>query len=93
LTKELHRALTHEERAVIRTNIQAIRRLMKDASFNIFVSEDVQVIVATSFKAMTQGDCATIGNLSCSWQDDHVMLSSLACGVVMGVTEGLPCRG
>ena len=53
LTKTLHRAETHEERAVVRQQIQAFRRQMKDASYNAFVSRDVQVVAATSFKAVT----------------------------------------
>ena len=53
LTKELHRVETHEQRALIRKQIQALRRAMKDASFKAFISEEVQVVVATSFKALT----------------------------------------
>jgi len=53
LTKELHRSTTHEEKAVIRQQIQSLRRQMKDASFNIFVSDEVHVVLATSFKAVT----------------------------------------
>lgn len=53
LTKQLHKASTHEEKAVLRQRIQAFRRQMKDASFNIFTLEDVKVVLATSFKAIT----------------------------------------
>ena len=60
LTKALHRAETHEDRAVIRKQIQSIRRQMKDASYNAFISKEVQVVVATAFKALTLINDATI---------------------------------
>lgn len=53
LTKTLHQAGTHEDRAVVRKQIQALRRQVKDASYNAFVSSEVHVVVATSFKAIT----------------------------------------
>jgi superfamily I DNA/RNA helicase len=52
LTRDLHKAPTHEQRAVLRRQIQELRRLMKDSAFNIFASPDVQVVVATAFKAV-----------------------------------------
>jgi superfamily I DNA/RNA helicase len=53
LTKCLNKAQGSDERAVLRQQIQSIRRQMKDASFNVFVSEDVRTVVSTSFKAIT----------------------------------------
>jgi len=53
LTRKLERADSHEARAVLRSQIQDLRRSMKDRAFNIFVSPDVQVVVATAFKAIT----------------------------------------
>ncbi len=51
LSRVLHRSQTHEERAIIRRELQSLRKQMKDASFNSFVSEKVRVVVATAFKA------------------------------------------
>jgi hypothetical protein len=52
LTRDIEKAQTHEERAVLRRQVQELRRLMKDNAFNIFVSPDVKVVVATAFKAV-----------------------------------------
>ena len=53
LTRDLERAGRHEDRAVLRAEIQVLRRCMKDRAFNIFVSPEVRVVVATAFKAIT----------------------------------------
>ncbi len=53
LKRELEKAAGHEERAVLRSRIQELRRLMKDNAFNVFASPDVKVAVATAFKAVT----------------------------------------
>jgi len=53
LARELDGATTHEQKAVLRSRIQELRRQMKDNAFNIFVSEDVSVVVSTAFKAIT----------------------------------------
>lgn len=63
LMKELHRAPSHDGRAVIRKQIQALRMQMKDASYNAFTSQDVQVVVATAFKAVTLLNDAAIRDL------------------------------
>lgn len=52
LNRQLERAVTHEERAPLRHQIQELRRRMKDSAFNIFVSSEVQVVVGTAFKAL-----------------------------------------
>jgi len=52
LTKQLHKASAHEERAIVRQQIQSLRRQIKDASFNTFVLEDVKIVLATSLKAI-----------------------------------------
>lgn len=53
LLKNLTSALLPEERAIIRKNIQQLKRAMRDASFNAFASGEAKVVVATAFKAMT----------------------------------------
>jgi hypothetical protein len=53
LTRDLQKAQTHEERAVLRSQVQERRRRMKDSAFNIFASPEVKVVVATAFKAVT----------------------------------------
>lgn len=53
LTRELEMGERHEDRAVLRRRIQELRRQMKDNAFNIFVSPEVEVVVATAFKAVT----------------------------------------
>jgi hypothetical protein len=53
LTYELERTERHEARAALRREIQELRRTMKDSAFNIFVSPEVSVVVATAFKAVT----------------------------------------
>lgn len=53
LARNLEKAQTHEERAVLRRDVQELRRRMKDSAFNIFASPDVKVVVATAFKAVT----------------------------------------
>jgi hypothetical protein len=53
LTRELAKAHRPEERAVLRREVQELRRLMKDSAFNIFTSPEVKVVVATAFKAVT----------------------------------------
>lgn len=52
LNRELERAITHEERAPLRNQIQELRRRMSDSAFNIFISSEVQVVIGTAFKAM-----------------------------------------
>lgn len=52
LNRLLERALTPEERAPLRHQIQELRRQMKDSASNIFLSENVQVVVGTAFKAL-----------------------------------------
>jgi hypothetical protein len=53
LTHDLQKAKTHEESAILRRQVQELRRLMKDSAFNIFASPEVKVVVATAFKAVT----------------------------------------
>ena len=53
LSRALQRAQTHEDRAVLRNQLQELRRRMKDSAFNIFTSPEVKVVVATAFKAVT----------------------------------------
>ena len=53
LLKSLNSAPPGEERAKFRTQIQQLKRAMKDASFNAFASGEAKVVVATAFKAMT----------------------------------------
>ncbi|HMV46393.1 MAG TPA: AAA domain-containing protein [Blastocatellia bacterium] len=53
LNRLLERALTPEERAPLRHQIHELRRQMKDSASNIFLSENVQVVVGTAFKALT----------------------------------------
>jgi hypothetical protein len=52
-TRELEKSPTHEQRAVLRRNLQDLRRQIKDSSFNVFASPDVKVVVATAFKAIS----------------------------------------
>jgi superfamily I DNA/RNA helicase len=52
LTKKLHASPEPEERAIIRKTVQQLKRAMKDASFNSFVSPDTRVVVSTAFMAM-----------------------------------------
>jgi hypothetical protein len=52
LTRQWERATDPEARAVLRARIQELRRLMRDRAFNILVSPDVRVVVATAFKAL-----------------------------------------
>jgi hypothetical protein len=52
LTRELEKAQKHEERAVLRWQVQELRCRMKDSAFNIFVSPEVKVVIATAFKAI-----------------------------------------
>lgn len=51
LNQKLTKAATHEEKAPIRQQVQALRRQMKDNAFHIFVSPEVKVVVSTAFKA------------------------------------------
>jgi AAA domain len=53
LTRQLEKASTPEDRAVLRKQIQELRRAMKESAFNIFVSPDVQIVIGTAFKAIT----------------------------------------
>ena len=53
LKQELARAQTHDQRAVLRRQIQELQRYMKDSAFNIFGSPAVRVVIATAFKAVT----------------------------------------
>lgn len=53
LTKKLHAAYDAEDRAILRKQVQQLKRAMKDASFNAVASAEVRVVVATAFKAMT----------------------------------------
>ncbi len=53
LTKQLHGTHDAEDRAILRKQIQQLKRAMKDASFNAVASGEVRVVVATAFKAMT----------------------------------------
>jgi hypothetical protein len=53
LACDLERTQHHEDRAVLRSQIQGLLRSMKDTGFNMFVSPEVKVIVATAFKAIT----------------------------------------
>jgi hypothetical protein len=53
LTRQLERTPSHEDRAVLRQQVQELRRGMKDSAFNIFVSPEVKVVIATAFKAVT----------------------------------------
>jgi hypothetical protein len=53
LNTELDRQSDHEHKAVLRKRIKDIKRRMKDASYNVFVSCDVRIVVATSFQAIT----------------------------------------
>lgn len=74
LTKQLNTAATHEEKAVFRQQIQALKRQMKDASFNIFVSDEVKVVLATSFKAMTLLNDAEIRSAIC---EEHAPFTTI----------------
>jgi hypothetical protein len=53
LTKRLHGTHDAEDRAILRKQVQQLKRAMKDASFNAVASGEVRVVVATAFKAMT----------------------------------------
>lgn len=53
LTRKLEMTQNHEDRAILRHQIQGLRRSMKDSAFNIFVSPQVNVVVATAFKAVS----------------------------------------
>jgi hypothetical protein len=50
LLNNLHQATCPDERAVLQSNIQALRRCMKDSAFNIFTSPDVRVVIGTALK-------------------------------------------
>lgn len=52
LTKQMHATHDAEERALLRKEIQQLKRAMRDASFNICASREVRVVVATVFRAM-----------------------------------------
>lgn len=64
LTRDLEKAPTHEERAVLRNQVQELRRRMKDSAFNIFVAPEVKVVVATAFKAVTLLRDSTVRSLA-----------------------------
>ncbi len=53
LTHDLEKASTHEARAVLREQVQELRRRMKDSAFNIFTSPEARVVVSTAFKAIS----------------------------------------
>jgi len=60
LTRRLHRTDLPEERAILRGEIQHRRKDMQDCSFDFFISDDVRVVVATSFKAIALLNIADI---------------------------------
>jgi hypothetical protein len=68
LTRDLAKAQTHEERAVLRRQVQDLRRRMKDSAFNIFTSPEVKVVVATAFKAVTLLSDPAIRSLAAACQ-------------------------
>ena len=51
LQDRLAKAPSHEDKATLRQQAQALRRRMKDNAFNIFTSPNTRVVVATAFKA------------------------------------------
>jgi AAA domain len=53
LSRDLEKAERHEDRAILRRRKQELSRSIKDQAFNIFVSPNVQIVVATAFKAIT----------------------------------------
>jgi hypothetical protein len=63
LSRDLEKAKTHEERALLRMQVQELRRRMKDSAFNIFASHNVKVVVATAFKAITLLNDPTVRSL------------------------------
>ena len=66
LAKDLERTQHYEERAMLRNQIQGLLRSMKDSAFNIFVSPDVKVVVATAFKAITLLNDPAVRSLAAS---------------------------
>lgn len=53
LSNKLDKATSPEERAVIRKNIQELRRCMKDSAFNAFVAPAVRAVIGTAFKVIS----------------------------------------
>jgi hypothetical protein len=52
LALQLERTNEPEAQAVLRCRIQDLRRSMTDRAFNVFVSPDVRVVIATAFKGV-----------------------------------------
>jgi superfamily I DNA/RNA helicase len=53
LLKAVDQAKSPEEKALLRKEIQSLRKQMKDAAQRIFLSTETKAVVATAFKALT----------------------------------------
>ncbi|MBU1106390.1 MAG: AAA family ATPase [Candidatus Riflebacteria bacterium] len=63
LQRQLQGVETPEERAVIRKDIQELMKKMKSSALENFISPDVQVVVATVFKAISLLNDETVRDL------------------------------